>query len=787
MVLIDVIYLLAEIKPKKPKMKPIYTDLHIHTSDNPNHLNENYDIELLISKIKEVTNDSEFLISLTDHNVINKVSYLKAKELEINIIVGVELHIRNYDECPAYHCHIYFELEEITIEIIDDLNQKLDELYPNKVVVKLDKTIPTIQDVVNKFDSYEFILLPHGGQSHATFDTSIPKGIKFDTTLEKSIYYNQFDGFTARGDKGLEETQNYFKRLGINEFVNLITCSDNYNPKIYPNGKDTNPFTPTWMLANPTFNGLRLSLSESSRLIYSNEKPIFWSENIKSIKLNKYNIEIDVVLTSGLNVVIGGSSSGKTLFVDSIVNSLSKDFSETNYSQYEVDKIEIENPSGMIPHYLSQNYIMSVVNNLSEDKIENIDIIKRVFPGDEEIKDSINNGLSSFKKNIQDLIKSVKIIEEETESLSKIPVLSRLIIKENIESNIFENLIPKEFEIQKLKFSKPEFDRHIENLNEVHSFLSNYPFVDSKESLINELKSELEKALDISHKEKKVRNILITEKSNYDILLKDNNSEEQSKKQGFETLLVTLKRYVKAYRDFFKTINIISNYQLIFGSEEIESMGHKLYIENDFVLNKDKFLETVNYYLKNKISNFTNITPELFFESNFKKQSPKVHNYDDFEKKIFNSFEELNKKKYKIITDDGRKFEKLSPGWKTSVILDIILGYDKDISPIIIDQPEDNLATTYINKGLVTAIKKIKFKKQIILVSHNATIPMLGDAQNIVLCRNDGNNKLIIKSSPLEGFIDGKNVVDHIAEITDGGKSSIKKRVKKYNLKKFSE
>jgi predicted ATP-dependent endonuclease of OLD family len=163
-----------------------------------------------------------------------------------------------------------------------------------------------------------------------------------------------------------------------------------------------------------------------------------------------------------------------------------------------------------------------------------------------------------------------------------------------------------------------------------------------------------------------------------------------------------------------------------------------------------------------------------------------VRNYDDFELKVYSSFEALNKKKYKIITNDGREFEKLSPGWKTSVILDIILGYDKDISPIIIDQPEDNLATNYINKGLVKAIKKIKSKKQIILVSHNATIPMLADAQNIVLCRNE-NNKIVIKSSPLEGKIDGKEVVDLIAEITDGGKPSIKKRVKKYNLKKFSE
>ncbi|WP_432460985.1 hypothetical protein [Agarivorans sp. QJM3NY_25] len=63
---------------------------------------------------------------------------------------------------------------------------------------------------------------------------------------------------------------------------------------------------------------------------------------------------------------------------------------------------------------------------------------------------------------------------------------------------------------------------------------------------------------------------------------------------------------------------------------------------------------------------------------------------------------------------------------------------------------------------------------------------MLGDAQNIIMCVND-ENKISIASNPLEGSINGKNVVDLIAEVTDGGKPSIKKRVKKYNLKDFRE
>ena len=212
-------------------------------------------------------------------------------------------------------------------------------------------------------------------------------------------------------------------------------------------------------------------------------------------------------------------------------------------------------------------------------------------------------------------------------------------------------------------------------------------------------------------------------------------------------------------------------------------MGHKLTIDNEFELTKDKFLEVVNSMLKAgyTINTFDDIKPEMLFEGKFRKR-PKVSDYDDFEKQVKEEFERMNKKKYRITTKEGKDFDNLSPGLKTSVILDLILGWGNDNAPLIVDQPEDNLATSYMNSGLLEAIKKCKTKKQIIFVSNNATIPMLGDAQNVIMCKNE-DNIITIKSNPLEGSIDGKDVVDLIAATADGGKSSIKKRVKKYNLK----
>ena len=82
--------------------------------------------------------------------------------------------------------------------------------------------------------------------------------------------------------------------------------------------------------------------------------------------------------------------------------------------------------------------------------------------------------------------------------------------------------------------------------------------------------------------------------------------------------------------------------------------------------------------------------------------------------------------------------------------------------------------------------KDAKLKKQIIVVSHNATIPVLADAENIIYCKSDGK-RIIIRSNYMENKIEGKSCLNIIADITDGGKKSIRKRFKKYNIKTYKE
>jgi len=771
-------------------MKPVFLDFHIHTSSNFESPNEDYDLQKLKSGVERIADGSPYLISITDHNFVNKKIYLKAAEEIENILLGVELHVRNYKECKPYHCHILFNVEEIDSTVIDDVNAKLDKLYPIKTVSDKDE-IPSLEEIMNCFDDYEFLLLPHGGQNHSTFDMSIPKGVKFDKTLERSVYYNHFDGFTARGTNGLERTHSYFERLGIKDFVNLVTATDNYTPDIYPDGKagkEASDFVPTWMLASPTFNGLRLSLSESSRLVYG-EKPDSWTEYIDSVTLKEENIDINVNLTPGLNVVIGGSSSGKSLFVDSIYHKITNKVDQSVYfnTPFNIANIEVSNPSGQTPHYFNQNYIMKICDQKDRNNsIDDISILKKVFPADDVERQKIVNALQDLSSSLSDLVKSVVEIELLQEQLSRIPWLSRLIVTETIQDNPIRKIQPTDKEVELTQYSGADYDRHIKVLEEIDSLLIKSPFVVHDKNLIVTLKDELTQALNASDLEKLVRENIAKSRQDLDALQVKENQQVTSRRREFQNLLDCLKKYIKYHELFYKSLNKISSFSISIPTKPIVSMGHSLFIDNEFELTKEKFLDVINetFVAKNQIENFSDIRPELLFKKRFRQRDPKIESYSQFESYVNNRFSEMNNKKYRITTNDGRDFENLSAGWKTSVILDLVLGWDSDRAPLIIDQPEDNLATGYINNGLLKAIKECKTKKQIILVSHNATIPMLGDAQNIVMCANE-ENKITIASNPLEGSISGNNVVDLIAEVTDGGKSSIKKRVKKYNLKDF--
>lgn len=122
-----------------------------------------------------------------------------------------------------------------------------------------------------------------------------------------------------------------------------------------------------------------------------------------------------------------------------------------------------------------------------------------------------------------------------------------------------------------------------------------------------------------------------------------------------------------------------------------------------------------------------------------------------------------------------------SPGQKSAAVLAFILNSGDN--PLIIDQPEDDLDNSLIYNLIVKSIRKIKSRRQIIIVTHNPNIPVLGDAEAIVVLERNKDGKVYLRSNKKAGCLEEKIIRDGICEIMEGGENAFKKREEKYLYK----
>lgn len=120
--------------------------------------------------------------------------------------------------------------------------------------------------------------------------------------------------------------------------------------------------------------------------------------------------------------------------------------------------------------------------------------------------------------------------------------------------------------------------------------------------------------------------------------------------------------------------------------------------------------------------------------------------------------------------------EELSTGQKATAVL-LLLLIDSD-APLIIDQPEDDLDNRFITDGVVPRMREAKQRRQFVFPTHNANIPVLGDAELIVGLTPAGARTQIAPEHM--GSIDDPPVRALVEGILEGGRDAFEKRRQKY-------
>lgn len=155
--------------------------------------------------------------------------------------------------------------------------------------------------------------------------------------------------------------------------------------------------------------------------------------------------------------------------------------------------------------------------------------------------------------------------------------------------------------------------------------------------------------------------------------------------------------------------------------------------------------------------------------------------YEDLECLNYDDYPQITVTK--VVNENGdrqnitRRISQLSLGQQQSVLLSILLLSDSE-RPLLIDQPEDNLDSEFIFKTIVGNLRKIKEHRQVIIVTHNPNIAVLGDAELIIPLKSTSIHSQVISS----GSIDNAETINLCCNILEGGDSAFKQRKSIYGF-----
>jgi len=266
-------------------------------------------------------------------------------------------------------------------------------------------------------------------------------------------------------------------------------------------------------------------------------------------------------------------------------------------------------------------------------------------------------------------------------------------------------------------------------------------------------------------------------KKQIDQLMKD-------QKKTYHTLIKRYFAHRKLYEKVISTFSkgkdaILSNIDfranIIFDAKHFIELGDDIFNSRSLPVSQieqaskylDKLISAVD--LKKADQHIDEYINEVLKFKSFMKKTRTSQNFYDW---VFGSYFSLNTE----ILFDGVHIDKLSMGQKGTVLLKIFLAEGE--SPLIIDQPEENLDNDFVYKALVDAFREAKKKRQIIIATHNANLVVNTDAEQVIVSTfKDG--KISYKS----GSIENPKIKKDITDFLEGGDVAFKKREMKYNIK----
>ena len=614
-------------------------DFHIHTKKSISDKEFEFDIEKLKEYVEIATLDA---IAITNHNLFDKNQFDEIKEnLGIKVFPGVEVNLENG--------HILLIADEEYEEELERLCSQLS----NYIIEQGDTlSYDVFQGIFS--DLSNFIVIPH---------------YKKDPVLDTDTLNKLTDNIIVGEVSSPKKWERMYKDK--NEKLNPVLFSD---VRIDKNIKSF-PVKQTYIDCDElTVPKIKLVFADKNKIAIS------MSEDISQFQI----LHDGTNASTGLNIVLGKRSSGKTYTLNAISNTFENDRIRyikqfelvKNSEEIKFNEIIKKNQSEFIENYLKEfKWIVNDIRKIDTD--ENVNEIEEYlrtlknFAGDTDKMDIYSKTkLFNEAKFSMPNINSIENVLKNTRGLLENEEYKDL-IKDNLGKEKLKELYLKAFEIYK----KLIVDRKLkEKIN----------------TLIEKTQKELGEKSSVAQ----------IEQCDFKKILKQNN-----KIKSFEDIVRHLKIKEKVNEEIHHKFKIQTYKGEMKNATDVKT---RIGFSGSIVGAFGKYDKPYEYLkLLEEIGVNESILYKAFCTIDFEVKNDKGNNISGGEKAEYNLLEELI---------DAYKYDML-----------------------LIDEPESSFDNIFLKENIIKCIKDLSLKTTIFLVTHNNTLGMLMNPDCIIYTENKDN------------------------------------------------
>ena len=653
-------------------------DLHIHTKTSP--LDENtfeFNVDILKKYVCDLSIDA---IAITNHNLFDKNQFDEIfNELKSTIVFpGIEVSLE------GGHILVIAPTQKLT-EFVKEC-QLVEDLFKNQNFTSL-----SLEQFLKCFTNLQdYLVIPHYEKSPRIPDSVI----------------NQLKTYIFCGEVPSPKKFEYCAKDKNKLTPVLFSDFRRYDYDPDPKKGKTFPIRQTYVDCNNlSLNSIKLALRDKAKVSLS---PISFARTFQIL-------QDGTLASTGINVILGSRSSGKTYTLDTIRNT------------FDQNTVEYIKQFSLVDKNDEDKFKETISREKSDFSVQYLECLKRLV--DKAINIDLSDEKAGISRYISSLISFAKG-QDKNDAFSKAKLFS-------------DTLIPKE-ETDELKSLISALTLIIENQT-YKEIIARSLDLEKLKNLFIELNSIYEK--------KKLANIIIDETNNVISSIK--------RELGQKSAVTTPEDW--SFISYLKKKLFVDEFNKLIGTLTSEKI-----ICDEKVFN--------SYRIVGKCHRIRNVTELKAQFSNGQKPNIEASEFEQqkqpydllrflIDKDRFKSKNDAYKIFWRIDYDVLNSFgTSLSGGEKAEYNLLAKLRDSRKYDVILIDEPESSFDNPYLRTNVIQIIKDLAVKSTIFLVTHNNNLGVLIKPDRIFYTEKQ------VSANPIQYRIYSGNYDDKELKTADGNK-----------------